>query len=78
MTRDVLLMLSTDQPPDPVEKMRWHPGQCARDGATAVATTRVLTGLAPGRCTVAFYGSQALGNRTYGRGTFVEYIAIDH
>ena len=77
MTRNVLLMLSTHQPPDPVEEMRWHAEQCARDGATAVATTRVLTRLAPGRSTVAFYGSQALGNRYLGRGKFVEYIAID-
>ena len=77
MTRNVLLMLSTDQPPDPVEEMRWHAKQCATDGTTAVATTRVLTGLTPGRSTVAFYGSQALDNRYLGRGTFVEYIPLD-
>jgi hypothetical protein len=75
MTRNVLLMLSTDQPPDPVEEMRWHAERCARDGATAVATTRVLTRLAPGRS--AFYGSHALGNRYLARATFVEYIPID-
>src|SRR5215208_475762 len=55
MTRNVLLMFSTDQPPDPVAEMRWHAERCAKDGATAVVTTRVLTGLTPGRSTVAFY-----------------------
>ena len=77
MTRNVLLMFSTDQPPDPVQELQWHAERCAKDGATAVVTTRVLTGLAPGRSTVAFYGDQALGNRYLGRGTFVEYIALD-
>jgi hypothetical protein len=77
MTRNVLLMLSTDQPPDPVEEMRWHVERCAKDGATAVVTTRVLTGLTPGRSTVAFYGNQTLGNRYLGRGRFVEYIPLD-
>jgi hypothetical protein len=76
MTRNVLLMLSTDQPPDPLEEMQWHAKQCATDGTTAIATTRVLTGLTPGQSTVAFYGSQALENRYLGRGIFVEYIPI--
>ena len=77
MTRNVLLMFSTDQPPDPVEEMRWHADLCAKDGATAVVTTRVLTGLTPGHSTVALYGNQALGNQYLGRGTFVEYIPLD-
>jgi hypothetical protein len=77
MTRNVLLMFSTDQPPDPIEEMRWHAERCATDGTTAVVTTRVLTGLTPEQSTVAFYGSQTLGNRFLGRGTFVEYIALD-
>jgi hypothetical protein len=76
MTRNVLLMFSTDQPPDPVEELRWHAQQCAVDGTTAVVTTRVLTGLTPDRSTVAFYGSQALGNDLLARGTFVEYIPL--
>lgn len=76
MTRNVLLMLSTDQPPDPIEEMRWHSKRCATDGVTAVATTRVLTELTPGRSTVAFYGSQALDNRYLGRGTFVDYVPL--
>jgi hypothetical protein len=77
MIRNVLLMFSTDQPPDPVEEMRWHARQCAADGTTAVVTTRKVTGLTPGRSTVAFYGSQSLDNRYLGRGTFVEYIPLD-
>jgi hypothetical protein len=77
MIRNVLLMLSTDQLPDPVEEIQWHERQCARDGVTAVATTRVLTGLTPERSTVAFYGNQALANRYLGRGTFVEYVPYE-
>jgi hypothetical protein len=76
MTRNVLLMFSTDQPPDPVEEMRWHAKQCAVDGTTAIVTTRVLKGLTPHQSTVAFYGNQALDNRYLGRGTFVEYIPL--
>ncbi len=77
MTRNVLLMLSADQPPEPVEEMRWHAKRCAADGTTAVVTTRVLTELTPGRSIVAFYGSQALENRYLGRGTFVDYVRLD-
>jgi hypothetical protein len=76
MTRNVLLMFSTDQPPDPVEEMRWHAKQCAADGTTAVVTRRVLNGLTADRSSVAFYGNQALDNRYLGRGTFVEYIPL--
>ena len=76
MTRNVLLMFSTDQPPDPVEEMRWHAKQCAADGTTAIVTTRILKGLTPERSTVAFYGNQALENQYLGRGTFVEYIPL--
>ena len=76
MTRNVLLMFSTDQPPDPVEELRWHAPQCVVDDTTAVVTTRVLTGLTPDRSTVAFYGSQALGNDLLARGTFGEYIPL--
>ena len=77
MTRNVLLMFSTDQPPDPVEEMGWHAKQCAADGTSAIVTTRVLRGLTPGRSTVAYYGDQALDNRYLGRGTFVEYIPLE-
>jgi hypothetical protein len=77
MIRNVLLMLSTDQPPDPVEEMQWHVRQCGRDGVTALATTRVLTGLTPGRSIVAFYGNQALANRYLGGGTFVEFVRFE-
>lgn len=76
-TRNVLLMLSASQPPDPIEEIRWHSNRCEADGATAVATTRALTGLTSGRSTVAFYGDQALDNRYLGRGTFVEYIRLN-
>jgi hypothetical protein len=58
MTRNVLLMFSTDQPPDPVEELRWHAPQCVVDDTTAVVTTRVLTGLTPDGSAVAFYGAR--------------------
>ena len=76
MPRHVLLMLSSDQPPPPVEEVRWHAAQCAEAGASAVVTTRRLTGLTPGRSIVAFYGSAALGNRYLGRGVFVEAVPL--
>ena len=74
MIRNVLLMLSSDQPPHPDEEIAWHAAECARAGATALVTTRVLTGLVPGRSAVAFYGNAALGNRYLGRAISQEYV----
>jgi hypothetical protein len=76
MARHVLLMLSSDQPPHPIEEMRWHARECERGGATALVTTRVLAGLTPGGSTVAFYGNAALGNRYLGCGTYLEYVSL--
>ena len=44
MTPNVLLMLSTDQPPDPAEEMRWHAKRCSLPlGGTIEASGRTLT-----------------------------------
>ena len=74
MARHVLLMLSSQQPPPPLEELQWHATQCRVGGGTAVATTRVLSGLAPGRSIVAFYGDAALGNRYLGKGIYQGYV----
>jgi hypothetical protein len=73
MVRNVLLMFSTDQRPDPVEEIRWHAERSARGERTAVATTRILSGMTRGRSIVAFYGNSRLGNRLIGFGTFAGY-----
>jgi len=73
MVRDVLLMLSTDQPPDPLEEIRWHAEHSENGKTTVMATTRVLSGMTRGKSIVAFYGNSALGNRLLGYGTFAGY-----
>lgn len=70
-------MLSSDEPPDPLEEIRWHAAQCEAGGRTALITTRRLTGLSPGRSTVGFYGNAALDNRYLGRAVFHEYVGLD-
>ena len=77
MIRNVLLMLSSDEPPPPLEEIQWHAAECARGTPTALVTTRRLTGLTAGRSMVAFYGNAALGNRYLGRAVFLEYVRID-
>ncbi len=76
MTRHVLLMLSSDQPPPPTEEIRWHARQSADGGQTVLVTTRLLTGLTPHRSIVAFYGNAALRNRLLGYGCFVKYVPL--
>lgn len=76
MIRDVLLMLSTDQPPDPLEEIRWHAEHSVNGEKTAMPTTRVLSGMTPGKSIVAFYGNAALGNRLLGYGTFAGYARL--
>jgi hypothetical protein len=76
MVRDVLLMLSTDQPPNPLEEIRWHIEHSANGQKTAMPTTRTLTGMTRGQSVVAFYGNAALGNRLLGYGTFSGYASL--
>jgi hypothetical protein len=69
-------MLSTDQPPDPLEEIRWHAEHSANGGKTAMPTTRILSGMTRGQSIVAFYGNAALGNRLLGYGTFAGYAKL--
>jgi hypothetical protein len=76
MVRDVLLMLSTDQPPDPLEEIRWHAEHSVNGEKTAMATTRILSGMTRGQSLVAFYGNTTLANRLLGYGTFAGYAKL--
>lgn len=76
MIRNVLLMLSSDQPPHPEKEVAWHAAECAQRGETALLTTRRLTKLVPDRSEIAFYGDAKLGNRYLGRATFLEYVPL--
>ena len=69
-------MLSTDQPPDPLEEIRWHAEHSANGEKTVMPTTRVLSDMTPGKSVVAFYGNAALGNRLLGYGTFAGYAKL--
>ena len=69
-------MLSTDQPPDPVEEIRWHAEHSARGEKTAMPTTRILSGMTRGKSIVAFYGNSALANRLLGYATFAGYARL--
>src|SRR3954470_23095796 len=73
MIRDVLLMLSTDEPPDPLQEIRWHAERSANGEKTAMPTTRILSNMTSGKSVVAFYGNGTLGNRLLGYGTFAGY-----
>jgi hypothetical protein len=73
MIRDVLLMLSTNQRPDPLEEISWHAKHSANGGKTVMATTRILSGMTRGESIVAFYGNSALANRLLGYGRFAGY-----
>jgi hypothetical protein len=76
-TMNVLLMLSSAQPPHPVEEIQWHAENCARTGKTAIATTHLLGRLTRGKSVVAFYGDSALGNRYLGQGLFAGFANVD-
>jgi hypothetical protein len=77
MPRNVLLMLSTDQPPYPTEEIRYHAVQSAEGKTTALVTTRRFSGLTPGRSVLAFYSNAALGNRYLGRAIYREYVGLE-
>ena len=77
MHRNVLLMLSSRQPPDPEAEVAFHTQHCAAHGSTCLVTTRPLSDLVEGMSEVAFYGDNDLGNRYLGRGTFLRYTTLD-
>lgn len=74
---NVLLMLSTRQPPDPVQEVAWHERHCAEHGHTFLVTTRTIKDLVPGNSCVAFYGDSNLQNAYLGCGCFQDHIPID-
>ena len=76
VTRNVLLMLSTKQPPHPLTEVRFHAAESAARGSTWLVTTRISTRLEPGRSVVALYGDVALGNRLLGSGVFRSTVPL--
>lgn len=77
MARNLLLLLSAAQPPHPLDELRWHADRCAQGAKTALATTRLVSGLTRGESLVAFYADASLGNRLLGHGIFAGYARID-
>lgn len=73
---NVLLMLSTRQPPEPQLEVAWHEQHCAEHGRTFVVTTRDVRGLAPETSTVAFYGDSRIDNLYLGQGRFRRIIPL--
>lgn len=73
---NVLLMLSTKQPPDPDVEVAWHHAESQKAGTTWLVTTRDVRGLHPGSGTVALYGDAGLRNRYLGRGTYRDYALL--
>lgn len=69
---NVLLMLSTSQPPDPREELAWHCKRCQEYGETYFVTTRRILDADA----VAFYGNIELDYRYLGKGCFVEYVPL--
>jgi hypothetical protein len=75
--RNVLLMLSSAQPPHPDTEIA-SLAERSRDGSpVALVTTRKLRELTPGASVVAFYGDVALGNRYLGCGIFERLVDIN-
>jgi len=73
---NVMLMLSTRQPPDPLREIQWHVRRCSELGLTYVATPRSPTTLSRDGSVVVFYSSRDLGNRVLGFGLFYELVEI--
>jgi hypothetical protein len=74
--RNVLLMLSSHEPPPPREEVAWHANTSTQEGVTYLVTTKVLTNLVPGQSTVAFYGDVDLAHAYLGRGVFQRYLPL--
>lgn len=72
-----LLMLSSRQPPHPVDEMIWHYEHCIDKGETWIATTRLLSReLQRGESVIAFYGDSQLNNEYLGKGFYIGYEEI--
>lgn len=71
-----LLMLSSNEPPDPVTEVEWHAERWAQEKTpTFVATTRQIKGR-PGVSEIHFYGDADLANGYLGGGIFHSYIPL--
>jgi hypothetical protein len=68
-----LLMLSTNQPPDPIDEVDFHEQHSLAHGYTYMVTTRLLNGLTPHQSVIAVYGNARLNNQFLGRGTYAGY-----
>lgn len=75
--RNVLLMLSSAQPPHPETEVASLASRSRNGSPVAMVTTRKLVGLVPGESAVAFYGDAALDNRFLGCGVYVRLTSID-
>ncbi len=77
-TLHCLLLLSSNEPPEPVSEVEWHAEQWDKNKKpTLVATTRQLKGLRPHVSEVHFYGdSQHLGSAYLGGGIFDSYVPL--
>lgn len=77
MALNVLLMLSSRQPPQPEMEIRHHAEACARgESPVYLATTRVLSELVQGESAVAAWADSGLKNRFLGVGRFEGYLPI--
>jgi hypothetical protein len=76
MIRNVLLMLSSNQPPYPTEEFRWHVDRCRSHGTTHLITTQTLKDMVLGKSIVAFYGNASLGSPYFGHGIYMGYTGL--
>jgi len=75
--KNVLLMLSSDQPPHPKKEIEEHARISDDCGETYLITTRIITGLTPEESVVAFYGDADLGNVFLGIGCYQGYVEMN-
>ena len=71
---NILLMLSTQEPPHPRDEVKWHDANCKETGHTYVITTRDLAG--EEYETVAFFGDASLGNQVLATAHFEKFISV--
>jgi hypothetical protein len=67
---NVLLMLSTEERPDPQREIAWHIRNPFQGRISFVATTKELSHLEKGKSIVAFYGNRKIRNEYLGQGIF--------
>ena len=75
--KNLLLMLSSGEPPHPWREVSWHHEASRTLGITYYAISRNIRGLEAGKSVVAFYGNQHLDHCFLGRGVFEEVLSIE-